>query len=214
MVRLLLDAGADVNETPEQYAPMPLAVDLGLDRFLKLLLQRGADPTTTIGAKLLLDAGALAVAAQRGWVDSVLELVQSQPADSLDLADNRKRTPLFHATVTGHVAVAAILLAHGSRAMDSSMDASRTPRSVVEWTRRRLDLDPATQDTVKALADLFDDPATAKSTINSPEKVQTKPILCRPGEMRGSSHHDLWVFPETASQSRNPSVWRAVLSWG
>jgi hypothetical protein len=48
MVWFLLDAGADANETPTQYAPMPLAVDLGLDRILELLLERGADTSYVI----------------------------------------------------------------------------------------------------------------------------------------------------------------------
>ncbi|KAL3445278.1 ankyrin repeat-containing domain protein [Aspergillus insuetus] len=328
MVRFLLDAGADPDGTPEQYAPLPLAVDLGLDRILELLLERGADTTYVLPwgdiplhtavrknyyrcAKLLLDAGALAsyrtddlddmlyplivmdeemaipivermatsgdpyhgkallwaarngnrrivelaleqgadietgadfdppstplmiaamnghgeivrllleqganayftningliplaVAAQRGWVDVVLELAQSQPVDLLDLADNWERTPLSQATVTGHVAVAVILLAHGSTAIDSSTDANRTPRSVVEeWSRRREDLDAATWEAVKLMSDMFDNPTTAKSKMQTAAKVQTKPSLCSPGEMRESSHYDLWVFPESASQ--------------
>jgi ankyrin repeat protein len=77
MARFLLDAGSDVNETPMQWALIPLAVDMGLDRTLNLLLARGADPTFVPPsgdkpldnavsnhyyrcAKLLLDAGALA----------------------------------------------------------------------------------------------------------------------------------------------------------
>ncbi|KAL4733833.1 hypothetical protein BDV11DRAFT_73561 [Aspergillus similis] len=78
MARFLLHAGADPNETPEQYARLPLAVDMGLYCILRLLLERGADPTYVPPwsdkpldnavyknyyrcAKLLLDAGALAV---------------------------------------------------------------------------------------------------------------------------------------------------------
>ncbi|KAL4880720.1 ankyrin repeat-containing domain protein [Aspergillus karnatakaensis] len=195
IVELALAHGADLEREEESDSPLMVAAMNGHAEFAKLFLKHGANAYFTAA----YGQTALAVAAQRGWVDVVRELVHSQPVDLLDLVDHRKRTPLFHATVMGHIAVAAILLAHGSAAIDTSTSASRTPRSVVEeLTRRRADLDAATQDTVKAFAELFDDPATAKSTESIIEK--TKPTLCKPGEMRGISHYDLWALPEGASQ--------------
>ncbi|KAL4755754.1 uncharacterized protein BDW70DRAFT_46544 [Aspergillus foveolatus] len=92
MARFLLHAGADPNETPEQYARLPLAVDMGLYCVLKLLLERGADPTYVLPwsdkpldnavyknyyrcAKLLLDAGALAVCETDDLTDMLYPLI-------------------------------------------------------------------------------------------------------------------------------------------
>jgi hypothetical protein len=50
------------------------------------------------------------------------------------------------------------------------------------------------------MLDMFDDPATAKSKMDTVAKLETEPTLCSPGEMRESSHYDRWIFPESASQ--------------
>jgi hypothetical protein len=47
---------------------------------------------------------------------------------------------------------------------------------------------------------MFDDPATAKSKMDTVAKLETEPTLCSPGEMKESSHYDRWIFPESASQ--------------
>ncbi|KAL3428689.1 hypothetical protein BDV09DRAFT_71029 [Aspergillus tetrazonus] len=92
MARFLLHASADPNETPEQYARLPLAVDMGLYCVLKLLLERGADPTYVLPwsdkpldnavhknyyrcAELLLDAGALAVCETDDLTDMLYPLI-------------------------------------------------------------------------------------------------------------------------------------------
>ncbi|KAJ0424770.1 ankyrin repeat-containing domain protein [Aspergillus carlsbadensis] len=206
IVEMSLAHGADIEtgaDWRDPYSPLMVAAMNGRAEIVRILLEQGANAYLTDSNGLT----ALAVAAQRGWIDAVLELLQGQPAvappmvNLIDLPDHWNRTPLFHATVTGNFAVAAILLAHGSAAIDSSTDASRTPRSVVEeWSHRRHTLDTATRDAVKIMSEMFDDPATAKSKMTTAATAQTKPILCGPGEMRGSSHYDLWAFPETASQ--------------
>jgi ankyrin repeat protein len=56
----------------------------GHGEIVKLLLKRDANAYFTNINGLT----PLAVAAQRGWVDVVLELAQSQPVDLLDLADD------------------------------------------------------------------------------------------------------------------------------
>jgi hypothetical protein len=117
----------------------------------------------------------------------------------IDLPDDWNRTPLFHVTVTGNVAVVAIRLAHGSSALDCSTNVSRTPRSVVEeWCRHRLHLDSAHRDTVKAMSDLFH--ASASRKLDSIGDAEINLTLCSPGEMTGSSHYDLWRHPKTGSK--------------
>lgn len=105
MARFLLHAGADPNETPEQYARLPLAVDIGLYCVLKLLLERGADPTYVLPwsdkpldnavhknyyrcAELLLDAGALAVCETDDLTDMLYPLIVMD--DDMAIAIARK----------------------------------------------------------------------------------------------------------------------------
>ncbi|KAL2830949.1 ankyrin repeat-containing domain protein [Aspergillus pseudoustus] len=212
IVELSLENGADIEvgaALDPPITPLMIAAMNGHGQIVKLLLQRGANAYFADINGLT----ALAVAAQRGWVDAVLEIVQSQPNvnNLIDLTDDRKRTPLFHATVTGHLAVASILLAYGSRAMDITTNASRTTRTVVEdWSRRHADqdLDFNSRYTFKAMLDMFNNPAISRDiTIDRTGKqpypgvrIEIKPTLCSPGDMTGLSHYDRWICPGTGSQ--------------
>ncbi|KAL2782717.1 ankyrin repeat-containing domain protein [Aspergillus keveii] len=205
IVELSLAHGADIEggaDWEEPYSPLMVATMNGRAEIVRTLLKQGANMYLTDTNGLT----ALAVAAQRGWVDVVLELLQAQPVappvvSLIDLPDDWNRTPLFHATVTGNFAVVEILLAHGSSALDCSTNVSRTPRSVAEeWCRRRLHLDSAQRDTVKAMSDLLQDPGSARRRPDSIGDAETNLTLCSPGEMTGSSHYDLWRRPKTGSK--------------
>ncbi|KAL2831525.1 ankyrin repeat-containing domain protein [Aspergillus cavernicola] len=172
---------------------------------------------------LLLGAGAsveardgrgrtpLAIAAERGWADMVVTLldheaiVASTPSPLvseeqgkasppvIDTPDNLNRTPLFFATVNGHTDIVAALLARGSTAIDHPTCANRTPRSIVaQWLHSK---DLPKQYPASVISNLFEDPRHATGTTMtapSTQEQESESLILEPSQAFSDQPWDLY----------------------
>lgn len=163
IVRLLLDAGADVNKA----SPLYYAAQKGHLEIVELLLRAGADPNRyLIGSvpspllaaareghlsvmKLLVDHkcnmdiddrenSPLLEAAAYGHADVVEYLVAK--GHHVDVAAPDGRTPLYIAAANGDLDVVRVLLKYGADS-DHKDQAGRTPRLVAEEKGQRAILE-------------------------------------------------------------------------
>ncbi|KAL2795691.1 ankyrin repeat-containing domain protein [Aspergillus keveii] len=188
LVELLLETGADVHAGTQHArpgAPIIVAALHGQAGIVKLLLAHGADPAACNSRGYT----ALAIAAQRGWLDVVLALLedvtppgfahtvepgeeddvstsglridsQRRGRDIIDKPDLAGRTALFHATANGHDAIVAVLLSRGSKAVDLESSAGRSPRSIMEQWFTGPKL-AIDRPATSAIREMFDDPTHA-----------------------------------------------------
>jgi ankyrin repeat protein len=107
---LLKSGGWDCNKTSKHHpqTPLQVAVNLGLPAAVKLLLDNGADVHAT-NSQDEPGRTPLYMAAERG-VLSIVDLLLTHHADAAK-ANNRGNTPLFAASLAGHVDTVQRLLA-------------------------------------------------------------------------------------------------------
>lgn len=100
-----------------------------LDDTLEAAQQLGTDDDGWIGS--------LHIAARKGR-DRMVEVLLEQEDADCDEKDSDGRTPLMHAVIEGHDAVARVLVAHGAHVGEVDRDA----RSALHWAalRRREDM--------------------------------------------------------------------------
>jgi ankyrin repeat protein len=113
IAKLLIEKGVDVNAKAELnaigYTPLDLAIKLDYVELVHLLLENGAKPTT---AKENLKI--FYWAAEKGHLEILNLLLESEPAFNLNIMDYNGFTLLALAAKQGHVAVASLLLAKGA----------------------------------------------------------------------------------------------------
>lgn len=138
VVRLLLDAGADVNASgPDSgYTALHNAAGEARTEIVRLLVERGANTECRMSSA----ATPLMLAAHRGYADAVTVLVQAGAA--LDAVNRKGATALILAAFAGHVEAARVLL-------DAGADVS------VQTTQGKTALDYARQKNHTALAALL-----------------------------------------------------------
>jgi ankyrin repeat protein len=112
VVRSVIAAGADVNESDAWGTPLDLAVARGLDEIVGLLIDEGADIE---GATLQAVGGRrpLHIAAALATGASTAKLLLSRGAQ-VNALDKAGRSPLITAVVADNIAVAEALLAAGA----------------------------------------------------------------------------------------------------
>ncbi|KAL2867411.1 ankyrin repeat-containing domain protein [Aspergillus lucknowensis] len=182
VVELLLKNKVDVQQGADcGQAPITLAAENGRPEFMKPLLSHGADICATDEH----GRTALALAAAGGWLRTVVALLDygtdsssTRMADAecssdfrtqsghniIDKPDNYDRTPLFYATIGGHEATVAVLLAHGSAAADFSTAGNRSPQSFVAQLPDCAEFKNG-RPAAKVMRALFENPSTLGESI-------------------------------------------------
>ncbi|KAL5332547.1 ankyrin repeat-containing domain protein [Aspergillus crustosus] len=175
LLEYMLEKGADVDAGVEGgETPLMVAAMNGRAEFIKPLLDGGASFSLTNSQ----GQTALGIAVQRGWFDVAAAILDinfrtglgfDTPEESglfivndantqtiIDKPDILGRTPLFHATVSGRQDLVALLLTHGSTAINTSTCAERSPWLVAQqWVDRNTWDIPDTQ--CNTIRDLFAD---------------------------------------------------------
>ncbi|KAL2839839.1 ankyrin repeat-containing domain protein [Aspergillus pseudoustus] len=142
LVDMILQSGPDLEGGgSDRCTPLLVAALNGRAELIRTLIKRGAN----IHRQDSYGRAALNIASERGWVDVVLALPDSDPLQeegperaggaSFGTPDKFGRTPLLYAAVNGHETIVAALLAHWMGCVDAPpTTAGRTPRSVVgKW---------------------------------------------------------------------------------
>jgi ankyrin repeat protein len=113
LAKVLIENGADINATTTicniGYTPLDLAVHLDYVAVVQLLLENGANPSM---AKDGLET--LHWAAERGHLDILHLLLESEPGFNINIMNYHGFTLLNLAAKQGHVAVASLLLDKGA----------------------------------------------------------------------------------------------------
>jgi ankyrin repeat domain-containing protein 17 len=103
----LLRAGADVNAAPvpsSRDSALTIAADKGHDKFVKLLLSKGAQ----VDARNKKGCTSLWLSCNNGHLETVQRLVNA--GADLDACDNRKTTPLLAAFRRGYIKIVEYLV--------------------------------------------------------------------------------------------------------
>ena len=125
IVRMLLDAGADLNAKDyQEQTPLMLAAAWGRAEAMKVLIQAGADPKQTAGSccgsTLLMRALASGrfpfIDREKVPAERVLEVVQALMEAGLDVkaVDEEGNTALHFAAAAGHIEAIRLFLAAGA----------------------------------------------------------------------------------------------------
>jgi len=104
MARLLVEAGAEVNEKHKGDTPLCLASWKGHDKMIKMLIEMGAD----VNQECAYEMRALHCASQFGHTDAVRVLIANNA--NVTAIDKDGRTPLIEASIAGHVSLVRSLL--------------------------------------------------------------------------------------------------------
>src|SRR3569833_2181231 len=111
IIRLLLDAGAAINERDESgETPLLLSAQIGHVGIVELLLDRGADPDNI---RQVSSSTPLHAAAMNGH-EAIARLLLDRGADPGIIGQKKYTTPQHSAHLNGHEAVARLLLDRGA----------------------------------------------------------------------------------------------------
>jgi ankyrin repeat protein len=140
-VRMLVDAGADINAVStdaEEVGLTALILAAGLERcsaVLDILLRAGADPCVHTSSDRMT---ALHLAAQLGFAERC-ELLLARAGSLLDMRDSSGWTALTYAAVNGRLDVVQLLIQHGAdvNAVDNN---DSTPPLMYAILQKRMDV--------------------------------------------------------------------------
>lgn len=111
IIKLLIDAGADVNNTlnGKKISPLYMASERGYDSIAKLLIEAGADPNL---CKTEDPIPALCIASQEGYINIVNMLIEA--GANVNQLSHNNSSSLYSAICENHIEIAIKLIECGA----------------------------------------------------------------------------------------------------
>ena len=139
MLRLLLDAGADVNSYNPTSYKMPVLMEAIINKkntaeLVKLLLERGARPNLTIQGEV----SAMHIAAV--YFDSQVMNLLIEAGGRVNMRDTNGYTPLMKAAQQNHLNAVDYLVTHGAK-IDIETYSGSTALDIAQLTNEQLVVD-------------------------------------------------------------------------